>query len=161
MGRENRGFTLAESLVVVLLLSMVSGAMAAGTAYALHHYRAAMASSQANILCSTLRAAVNTELSNGRAFRLEDGTLVSFVSQNYGQAAQAEGFSCTDGKLRLNGMLLAGEGAYVRGLTAKLYPITFDGTAFRVRLEILGQDGAVLASSSFEVRPLNPSELKE
>ena len=158
--RNRQGFTLAESLLAVLLLALASTGMAVGAAFAARQYTASIAASEAKILSSTLRSAISNELSNGRNFHLENGFLTDFISQNYGPSGSAGGFSEADGKILLNALPLIGEGAYVRGMTARLYPISCENGIFHVHLEILSRDGAVLHSSRFDVRPLNQTEIQ-
>ena len=159
--RRNRrrcGFTLAESLLAALLLALASGGMAAGVAFAARQYVRSITVSESGILCSTLRAAISAELSNGMDFRLDGDVLTGFTSQNYGRPESAGGFSDQDGVILLNGQPLIGEGAYIRGMKARLRPISYENGIFHVYLEILGRDGSVLRSSLFDARPLNPPE---
>ena len=72
------GFSLAESLFVLLLLSMVSSAMLAGVLFAPRQYVRSMELSQSRILSSTLRSAVSTELSNWEVISVQNWELKTF-----------------------------------------------------------------------------------
>ena len=164
-----RGFTLAESLFVLLILSLVTGAMVIGIQYATRQYMRSMILSQAKILCSTLTNAISTELSNGEDFELDYtensslGVIKYFKNQNYHGEAR-EGFAVKEGMIYLNCLPLISPASYPRGLTATLVdpdPITYSAAlgAFHVKLSIHakldGEDWKV-THTEFDVFPLNP-----
>lgn len=61
---NNGGYSLAEALICVLLLLLVSGAMINGMQFALAQFKSSMELSQATILCSTLESKLNTKLAD-------------------------------------------------------------------------------------------------
>lgn len=62
--RGKGGFTLTEMLATVLILSLVSGAMAAGIRFAVDQYHRSMLTSESKVLCSTLASIIRGELSS-------------------------------------------------------------------------------------------------
>ena len=83
--RWRRGYTLAETLITVLLVGIVSMGVATAMAFAGRQYRASLMASDAKVLCSTLTSVIQSELSNTPKIRLADasGTLDSFYSRGY------------------------------------------------------------------------------
>ena len=159
--RRRAGFTLGESMVVLLLLTLVAGAMTAGVLFGFRQYTASMAASESRVLSSTLMNVISNELSNGRNFRLTpEGTLLSFYSQNYGDRDQAAGFSVDEeGRLLLNDLPVVSNGSYPRGISVELRPIVYSAGRFHVELVLVDGGGNELFSNSFDVLPLNPGEI--
>lgn len=158
------GFTLAESLLVVLLLSFVSGGLAVGVAFATRQYTRSMLASESRILYSTLMNAISAELGNAREVKAPDGVVTSFYTQNYPQVVGTDGFSNGTGKdagkLFLNNRPLVDDAAYARGMKAYLAePVAYAGGVFRVHLRIEDRTGGTLVDQSFDVIPLNPGEI--
>ena len=153
---------LGESLIAILLVALVGGAMTAGVLFGLRHYTALLAASESRVLSSTLMNVIGNELGNGRSYTLSpSGELRSFYSQNYGDRAQAAGFSAdADGHLLLNDLPLISDGAYPRGITAELSPIVYSAGKFHVVLTVRDSGGAALVVNEFDVIPLNPGEIQ-
>lgn len=59
---SNKGYSIAESLICVLILLLVSGAMIAGLQFAVNEYKESMELSQSTILCSTLSNKITAQL---------------------------------------------------------------------------------------------------
>lgn len=79
------GFTLAETLVAVLILLMVSAVVAEGLPAAVSAYRKAVDASNAQILLSTTVDALRGELSTAWDVDVKaDGTTVSYQSSHTG-----------------------------------------------------------------------------
>lgn len=70
-----KGFTLAETLVAILILVMVAGVVAAGIPVASEAYVKVVDSANAQVLLSTTVAALRDELSTASQVRASDGTL--------------------------------------------------------------------------------------
>ena len=89
MKRKNRqkGFTLAEALIAVLILLMVSAVVAAGVPAAKRAYEKVTVSANAQVLISTAASALREEL--GTASDVEEsGTGVKFYSSKTGSSAR-------------------------------------------------------------------------
>ena len=79
------GFTLAETLVAVLILLMVSAVVAEGLPAAVNAYRKAVDASNAQILLSTTVDALRGELSTAWDIKVGvDGTTISYQSSHTG-----------------------------------------------------------------------------
>ncbi len=160
-GRSRGGFTLAESLFVILLLAMVTGTIVTGTLFASRQYTRSMQLSQSKILCSTLMHAIGGELSNVRAVRLgADNQVQYFKSWNFNDAAHSseeKGLLSESGKITINGGPLVSDGAYPRGLSAEIGAITYlpAQRAFRVNLIIKSRERSELINTEFDVICLN------
>ena len=77
------GFTLAELLVTILILLMVSAVVAEGLPAAVNAYRKAVDASNAQILLSTTVNALRGELSTAWDIKV-DGTTISYNSSHTG-----------------------------------------------------------------------------
>ena len=72
---NKRGFSLAETLVAVLILLMVSAVVAEGIPAAANAYRKAVDAANAHVLLSTTVNALRGELSTARDLKSEDLTI--------------------------------------------------------------------------------------
>lgn len=85
--RGRGGYSIAEALLAVLILALLSSGIAAGVSFAVRQYNASMVRSESMVLTSTLTSIIRNELSivsggTGRV-TVEGNKLVSFVSRNY------------------------------------------------------------------------------
>jgi type II secretory pathway pseudopilin PulG len=80
--RKKAGFTLAETLLTVLLLTIVLGGMTSAIAAAVNVYNRVRIRSEAEVLLSTAADAISADLSTARNIKLDsDGkTVKSFFS---------------------------------------------------------------------------------
>ncbi len=85
--RGRGGYSLAEALVALVILLMVSGGMVDGIRFASEQYRKSMELSESKVLYSTLANILRSELSgldpNNGDFTLSGDTVTSFVSAHY------------------------------------------------------------------------------
>lgn len=80
-----RGTTLAEMLVAVLILLMLTMVVAGGTGIAVKVYRSEKAYSESRVLANTVLLAMTEELRYASGLTVgEDGTSVSYDSRSYG-----------------------------------------------------------------------------
>ncbi len=180
---EHGGFTIAETLITVLLLLLVSGGLAGGVRFATEKYNQAMAQSEAKVLMSTLTNILKCELGDARRITLEDGAgsvrpLKSYfsyvygnktalselmaveVGENYAFSESSDGY----GELMLGtqsggvikGNLLLSSAAYSKYHLKAAANVTYDTAAhlFHVELKIKKPDGTIL-ENDFDVLPLN------
>lgn len=82
--RTSPGFTLAETLVTVLLLLMVSSIVAAGIPVARNVYERVLVSANAEVLLSTSVSALRNELGTARSISVADGKSISYYSSDTG-----------------------------------------------------------------------------
>lgn len=81
--KHNSGFTLAETLMAVLILSMVTGIAAVGVPAATSAYKNAVDASHAQVLLSTTMTALRDELSTAKKVTPASGsTTISYTDEN-------------------------------------------------------------------------------
>ena len=97
--RACRGFTLAETLVAVLIMLMVSSVVAAGIPSAQRAYDKVVVSANAEVLLSTSVSALRDELGTARDIYVENDTDLFYYSADTGN--QAKIYPDSDGILML------------------------------------------------------------
>lgn len=85
--RKRGGYSIAETLLVVLILALLSSGIAAGVSFAVRQYNAAMVRSESMVLTSTLTSIIRNELSiirGGSTVTVgAENKLDTFFSKNY------------------------------------------------------------------------------
>ena len=170
--KKESGFALSEFLVAILIFSLMGVALTAGMSASLRVYRDEVRYAEERTLLSTLSEAVMSELRNAKEIVVdsEEGSF-TFTSMNFGPNVS---FTVEDGKLKIGGKSLIGDGSYINGtlkvkynddgagndssdgsndesLTTKIEPA--DGI-FRVTIVLESGE-----SRSFEVKPLDPGSM--
>lgn len=184
--RAHRGFSLTESLVTLLIVTLLTAAIARGVSFAQQQYVNALITSESKVLYSTLETALRHELSYTtgiKAIGSGSGEVVKFVGVNYSDKGGSAGDTyfyvavidaasnaeASRGVLALmrDGVTpkkLIADRAYTHGLTAsaKLSTVTVHGIEYvRVELNIYHEDGRQLISEPFHVEPLNTEIVHE
>ena len=96
--RERRGFTLAETLMTVLILLMVSVVMATGIPTAANALRRVVDCANAELLLSTTMTRLRSELGTARSVEAPSGTTIDFVRSDGSQTSiSLEPYSPTPG----------------------------------------------------------------
>lgn len=147
--RSRQGMTLTEVLVALLILSLVTVGVAAGVGASVRVYRQATEASDAQMLVSTLSAALMDELRYARDIQ-SDGR---FTSDTFGEDSSV---GVTDGRITVGGEKLLSDAVYA-GLRVK-NPITviYAGGVFQVELTVQsGTEDRDVRTASFAVRALN------
>lgn len=72
---NNRGVTLAETLIVVLIMSIITAAAVSGVAAAVRSYQNAVDAANAQVLLSTTMARLRDELGKAKKADVEDTTV--------------------------------------------------------------------------------------
>ena len=80
--KHNSGFTLTETLMAVLILSMVTGIAAVGVPAATSAYKNAVDASHAQVLLSTTMTALRDELSTAEKVTSASGSTISYTDEN-------------------------------------------------------------------------------
>ena len=169
--KSKRGLTLGETMLAMLILILLSGAMATGIMFASDHFSKSMIRSESKVLYSTLENVIKNELANTKTVELgaarADGSreLTRFFSQNYAAHDALSSFMVFPegrayGELALGSELevnkLLSSSAYTYGLGASVDVSYFTSPEhFRVNLTIYNKDGISLISEPFDVVPLN------
>ena len=155
------GFTLAESLAVILILALLTVAGTAGVSGVMASRMGMIQTADAEILGSTILQTVADELRYGQNIQVGDvetidgnevGKTVTLDSLVYG--AQTTIALDEQGKLIYNsGKQFFGEKAY-SGL--KIDALTYAVTGSQIEISIaIGNDSGVLWDGEVQVRPLN------
>ncbi len=95
--KSNRGFTLAETLLAVLILLLVSTIVATGMPAAKSAYEKIVVAANAQVLLSTTATALRDELGTAWDVKRDDSTTVSYNSSDTG--AKSKIYLKDDGKI--------------------------------------------------------------
>ena len=179
--RGHKGFSIAETLVALLIVSLLSMGIATGVAFATKQYRQSVIRSESKVLCSTLSSIIRDELLNANF--VYSGSPMGIDSQNY-NAADSSGKRCI--------MMQTGEDTYSYGDSAyglicmadqgtkakplELIPAAaysayglkanakaqYDATGgyFNVEIHVRNSKGDDQAEARFIVVPLNELQIK-
>lgn len=178
--RHTSGYTLVESLVALIIVSLITMCVATGVSMAQRQFTLSMASSESKVLYSTLENLIRNEIAYADIVTYEGGD-VWFSSLNYANeggdnptwklvAVDEHGVSSdgrgeialcregTDGQPVLERLLAST--AYTRGMTASVSTSVSGGTGGKptlavVSLSIYDGTGLELISEDFSVRPQN------
>lgn len=167
--KSNLGMSLGELLCAVLILTLVSGGMAAAVSLGVRQYQQSMRTSEAKVLCSTLESILRSELAYTTQIKLDGGNVKQFQSQNF---AIEESLSTLTTDAENSGdyghiilancdntsqyMNILGKGAYTNGLLAKVDLFTYNASKhyFTVRLSV-GDSSQTYATREFQVLNAN------
>ncbi len=156
--RSQSGLTITEMLCSVVVVLLLSGLVALGVRTAVHTYRASMASSQAQVLSSTLTTAISDKLRYCGTVKRNGGQI--FI-QDIGAVTGAEDGNVfhvdeESGELYLGDKKFLGSASYPEGLRVGAFEMEYsDDGLFTVSFQIESASGTVLASTDFQVRRIN------
>ncbi len=86
--QSNRGFTLAETLLAVLILLLVSGIVAAGIPAVKNAYEKVVLASNAEVLLSTTITTLRNELGMARGIETPDDNSVTYYHSDRGSESK-------------------------------------------------------------------------
>ena len=171
---SSKGFSLGELLAATLILLLASQVMAQGVAFAARMYNESLTRSHSKQLCSSLTAAIETELryTTSIEYDTSTGKLKNYFSREYGQTGSSFLSIDQDNKVADKGELAVKtnsgtKSAYQRllssstyssyDLQAKVASTTYnkDENQFTVKLEIYNNKDEKLLESTFDVIPIN------
>lgn len=154
--RDQKGLTMVELLVTVVIVLLFSGLVAVGADAGVWSFRTSMADAQAQELCSTLTTALSDKL---RYCAVENDTnRIFFQDVGYVDGTIGDIFSVnTDGQLELGGKRFLGKAAYPQGLKIKKedFSISFADNTFTVKFQIINRERTTMASADFRVKRIN------
>lgn len=149
--KSNKGFSLSEVLVAVLILGLVTIGLATGVRAAGITYKQNVESAESNTLCSTLATAVMDELRY--ATDITGTSSYTFTSKTYGSGVS---FSANDaGHITLGGFELIPAGAYNKLKASVTSSYSATGNCFSVTISVKSADNQDVRDISFSVTPLN------
>lgn len=152
--RDQKGLTMVELLVTVVIVLLFSGLVAVGADAGVRSFRTSMADAQAQELCSTLTTALSNKL---RYCTVEnDPNRVFFQDIGYVSGTVGDIFSVNgDGQLELNKKRFLGKAAYPQGLKINSFSISFADNTFTVSFQIINRENTTMASADFQVKRIN------
>lgn len=152
--RDQKGLTMVELLVTVVIVLLFSGLVAVGADAGVRSFRTSMADAQAQELCSTLTTALSDKL---RYCTVEnDPNRVFFQDIGYVSGTVGDIFSVNgDGQLELNKKRFLGKAAYPQGLKINSFSISFADNTFTVSFQIINRENTTMASADFQVKRIN------
>ena len=152
--RDQKGLTMVELLVTVVIVLLFSGLVAVGADAGVRSFRTSMADAQAQELCSTLTTALSDKL---RYCTVEnDKNRIFFQDVGYVDGTVGSVFSVNDdGQLELDGKRFLGKAAYPQGLKIDDFSIEFTNNTFTVKFQIVNREGTAMASADFQVKRIN------
>ena len=159
--RKKTGFSLGETMVALLIISLITMSIATAVAFGARQYGNSVSRSEARILCSSLSSIIQDELRNTTQVMI-DGDDLYYRTTNYESGDDLSRFDQDeDGHIVVmtgtEKFLLLGEAAYSGedDLTAELESISFDDGVFNVSLVVHTSNGGGEIRSDFTVIPLN------
>ena len=173
--RTRCGFSLGELLAATLILLLASQVLAEGIAFGARTYRESLTRSHGKQLCSTLTAAIETELryTTGITYDENNGNLLTYFSPTYGQTESSfltidENDQISDqGEIAIK-VTDQNQKQYVQRLISGASYSSFELKAmvekaeynrdlnrFEVVLSVWDQEGQKLETSIFDVVPVN------
>lgn len=162
--RKKGGFTLVESLCVLLVVLLVGFAILSGMQFAADILPRSVSLSRAQVLCSTLKTVVSEELrSAGTVYVDGEGEFLGIFSTHYGGgqegisrfgAVDGSGADADAGEITLGGRRVLGSTAYA-GAEASV-SVDYDRTenCFTAVLTVFDGGGREVKSVTFDVLPV-------
>lgn len=139
---------------------LLAGILAVGVRAGVKAYVKSVSLSEAQILCSTLTTLVSDELRYAGTITVSADGKVGFFSQNFGGNSGGGVSFDTDeeGHVTLGGSKILSSRAYPYGLKASV-GLRYDESEkiFTTEIQVLSGAGNELATSDFEVKPINQS----
>ncbi len=166
--RNNAGFSLAETLMAVLILLMVSAVVAAGMPMAREAYEKAVDAANAQTLLSTTMTLLRSELGEAQNISVSaDGGSITYRSARTG--ARAVLFNSDDNGIMVtdyagtsnatNHLLVTSQAATERLRTS--FTASYSGSVFTVTQLQVTRSGKVIAQldpeKPFKIRTVNPA----
>lgn len=168
--RERKGFTLAEALVAVIILLLVSAVVAAGVPAAAKAYENVIIASNAEVIRSTTMAELRNELVTARDITNPDDNTLQFFNEAYGSISEIkltnDGIMFT--RYAKDGLVITGDNATTSARVIvsdkDLYPysskVTYDDETGLVTFENLvvkrkkGNKNEVTEKTPFSVKTI-------
>lgn len=176
--KKSAGFTLAETLITVLILLMVSSVVAGGVPAAANAYRKAVDAANAHVLMSTTVNALRSELSTAWGVSANNGELIYYSARTgaktkiyntdstimvqdyleYGESqSQSENTDNTDDRLQHSLVVRSGEKDLDQfHVQFKSVKVEDDIITFESLGVYRGEEETPLQSMNLSIRVLNP-----
>jgi type II secretory pathway pseudopilin PulG len=171
--KSKSGMTLTELISGIIVLLLVAGILTVGVRLGAKAYVESVSASEAQVLCATLTELVTDEL---RYAGSTEGTgdandPVKIFSQKFGgdelefktdEEGDREGqiylYKAANGTDAEKKSYILSSRSYPYNLHAYVRDLTYNSTSqiFSLTIEVQGSSGNTLATTSFEVRKVNP-----
>lgn len=162
--REQGGYSLTESLCVVIVLLLITAVLMTGMHFATDTFAKSVSQSEAQVLCSTLKTVVTNELKNASEVKLDGSQNVqSFFSTLHGGAGAR--FGNLEGELTVeqggNSHKLLSSTSYTYGTKASIDEVKYHKAtgSFHVKLTVSDQNDKEIKSMEFDVLPVTPPKI--
>lgn len=167
---NNKGLTLVELLVTVVLLILVTGMITLAIDFGARSFNKSNREAEGQILCAALVTAVKNELRYATNIEVDDLNNLKFFSTNLSLKNCSFLVTDKDGNSTENGgfiMLNTPKGeyelvpkkTYVYNLQAKFTKFEWDSDQpnpnFKVGIQVMTQDNQIISKEDFVVEPLN------
>ena len=168
--KNNKGFSLVEVLVAIIILLLVTSGIVTGVVLSKRQYQSSITYSKASELYNSLSSLINNELKFTNQIKTDGENVSSFYSVSYATKSDLTEFSVIDGNGNVTsdyGQLILRSasnssdikrilsyGAYTNALGCKLDSLTYKEGIFTVTLSV-GTSDKTIISKTFNVRPLN------
>ena len=154
---SKRGFSLSELLIVLLIMTITSMAIAIGISSAARAYRNVRAAAESSILCGTLAAELSDTLRYATDISSGSGSAV-FTHRRFGQGVSVEtvstGTNPVKKRVYVGGQEVVSDSAYTE-LHAGA-SVTYNGSYFTLVIKVYDFDGKTeLRSLNLTVAPLS------
>lgn len=151
--QSKKGFSFAEMLVVLLIMSLTGAAITVGISTAATLFNRLTLSSNASSLCTTLAVELADELRFAKNVATDSGGNVSFTSYRHGPDVSIG--ANAQGRIEVGGNPLLSEKMY--GKLKSEIDVEYDlaKESFTVRLTALNPKGEQLRKLTFEISPLS------
>lgn len=160
--REEQGLTLVEMLCAVAILILLGLMLNTGLQMAIRSYQDITASSEVQLLLSTLSDALADDLRYARDVTTdEDGRLLSYNSDSYNNGGSTASLAIDEnGRVTASGQRVLPDGAYGNGTyKVQTMNITYvtkpNGSYFTIELKVAQTEGTISAGTEFTVRCLS------
>ena len=165
--KSRRGFTMAELLMVILILALVGSVVVSGIPAAMNAYRKVVDGANAQLLLSTTVSSLRRELSLAKEVKTTgEGKLVSYTNGETGyeitlihspdEEEKYEGIALawhTDFKGD-QVQLLVTKAAATKNMISEYDSITYENGVFAVKGLQVKKDGKILAALDSTTKPL-------
>ena len=168
--KEQGGFSLVESLAVIIVVLLLSTCIASGTRLATESFARSVSASEAEVLGSTLKTVISEELRTTETIEVKNGKVTGIFSKNYGlgESGEMSAFGAVDsfdspdtkGEITLGGKKLLSSAAYTYGYQASVDYITYkepsaDSYAcYYAKLTMYDRNGRKVKTYNFDVMPI-------
>ena len=147
-----RGFSLSELMIVLVIMAVISMAIAIGISSAAQSYRDIKTATESSMLCSALVAELSDTLRYATDIQSGSGGDAVFTHRRYGVGVSVKPSS--DGKkVVVGGKPVLSDSAYT-GLFASA-KVTYSGTMFTLIIKVFDYDNKTeLRSETLNITPI-------